>query len=277
MDAQQLIAKGKLSQALVALQDQVRKDASNASLRIFLFQLLCVMGQWNRALTQLDVAAELDAAALPMAQTYRTAIRCEALRADVFAGRRTPVVFGEPQPWIALLLEALKLDAAGDVCGAARAREQAFDAAPAGGGSIDGTRFAWLADADQRLGPVLEAIVNGRYYWIPFARMGRIVLDAPEDLRDLAWTPATFTFSSGGDAVGLVPTRYADTVAAGVDELLLARRTEWVERGRMSGYGLGQRMLATDGGEYALMDVRTIEFDTPAGIAPEPAAENAHG
>ena len=34
--------------------------------------------------------------------------------------------------------------------------------------------FEWIADADDRLGPVLEAIVNGRYYWVPFERVRRI-------------------------------------------------------------------------------------------------------
>jgi type VI secretion system protein ImpE len=260
MDALQLIGKGKLSQALVALQDLVRKDASNPKHRIFLFQLLSVMGQWNRALTQLNVAAELDAAALPMAQTYREAIQCEALRAEIFAGKRLPLVFGEPQPWLALMFEALRQDASGNVVGAARSREQAFEDAPAIGGSIDGNRFEWMGDADQRLGPALEAVVNGRYFWIPYERISRIEVDPPADLRDLVWTAVTFTWTNGASTVGLVPTRYPDTVTCGVDELLLARRTEWVERGRMSGYGLGQRMLATDSGDYALMDVRAIEF-----------------
>jgi type VI secretion system protein ImpE len=277
MDAQQLIAKGKLAQALAALQDLVRKDASNPKHRIFLFQLLCVMGQWHRALTQLNVAAELDAATLPMAQTYREAIQCEALRADILAGKRLPLVFGEPRPWLVLLLEALKFDTSGDVVAAARAREQALEQAPAIGGEIDGQRFAWLADADQRLGPVLEAVVNGRYFWIPFERISRIEIDAPVDLRDVAWMPANFTWTSGAQTVGLIPTRYADTVACGVDELLLARRTEWFERGRMSGYGLGQRMFATDAGDYALMDVRSIAFDGVEDDGLTEAAELAHG
>ncbi|MBA5687502.1 type VI secretion system accessory protein TagJ [Rugamonas apoptosis] len=265
MDAQQLIAEGKLDAALAALQDQVRKDASNAKYRIFLFQLLAVMGQWNRALTQLNVAAELDAAALPMAQTYREAIQCEALRGEIFAGKRAPLVFGEPQSWLALLIEALRLDGEGHHQRAAEARARAFEDAPAGGGTINGEPFAWMADADQRLGPVLEAIVNGRYFWIPFQRISRIECDAPADLRDAVWTPARFTWANGATTVGLIPTRYPDTragVDAGVDDsLLLARRTEWAEQGPLCGYGLGQRLLATDAAEYALMDVRTIAFE----------------
>ena len=274
MLAQQLISEGKLGAALTALQDLVRKDASNAKYRIFLFQLLTVLGQWNRALTQLNVAAELDAGALPMAQTYREAIQCEALRGEIFAGKRAPLIFGEPPAWLVLLIEALKLDAAGDHDGAAKLRAQAFDEAPASAGSINGEPFAWLADADARLGPVLEAVVNGRYFWIPMQRIARIEFDAPVDLRDAVWSPATFTWTNGASTVGLVPTRYEGTVASGDEALMLSRRTEWIEQGAQAGHGLGQRMLVTDAGEYAIMDARSIEFEMAAAAG---AGQDAHG
>jgi type VI secretion system protein ImpE len=267
MLAQQLIRNGNLKRALVALQDEVRKNAADVKLRVFLFQLLAVLGQWGRALTQLNVAGELDAATLPMVQTYREAIQCEALRADIFAGKRAPLIFGEPQPWLAQLVDALQYDAT-DPERAAAARAAAFDAAPASPGSIDGQRFAWLADADPRLGPVLEAVVNGRYFWIPLFRISRIEVEPPVDLRDTVWTAATFTWTNGAQTVGLVPTRYCGTVGTGDDSLLLARRTEWDASGR----ALGQRMLVSDGADYALMDVRVIEFDAradPASLAGE--------
>ncbi|WP_265323151.1 tetratricopeptide repeat protein, partial [Pseudomonas aeruginosa] len=80
MIAEELLRAGRLDDALKALQEQVRSQPSNATLRIFLFQLLAVMGQWTRALNQLKVVGELDASALPRVQTYSTAIECEALR-----------------------------------------------------------------------------------------------------------------------------------------------------------------------------------------------------
>ena len=58
---------GDPAQALKLLQDQVRAKPADAKLRVFLFQLLCVMGQWDRALNQLNVATELDASTLAMA------------------------------------------------------------------------------------------------------------------------------------------------------------------------------------------------------------------
>lgn len=265
MHALQLVRDGDLGGALGALQEEVRKNASNPKDRIFLFQLLAVLGQWDRALTQLNVVGELDAGALPMVQTYREAIQCEALRLQIFSGQRAPLVFGEPQPWLAQLIDALQLER-DDPARAAAARAQALEAAPASSGSIDGERFDWIADADQRIGPVLEAIVNGRYFWIPFCRIARIEIEPPADLRDTVWTAASFTWANGAQTMGLIPTRYAGAGGNGDNALMLARRTEWDE----AGAGMGQRMLATDGADYPLMDVRLIEID--------PAAEDAqHG
>src|SRR5438132_1409314 len=105
--ARELLRAGELAASLAVLQDQVRGDPSNAEKRVFLFQLLSVLGQWERAATQLEVAAELDAKTLAMAQMYREALKCEALRVDVFAGRKSPLIFGEPEEWLALLIEAL--------------------------------------------------------------------------------------------------------------------------------------------------------------------------
>jgi len=61
MLAKQFIRDRDLAAALKALQDRVRKGSSSAKLRVFLFQLLCVMGPWPRALTQLPDAEAMDA------------------------------------------------------------------------------------------------------------------------------------------------------------------------------------------------------------------------
>src|SRR5215470_7047535 len=258
-----LLKSGDPAGALKALQDEVRAKPQDAKLRVFLFQLLCVLGQWERALNQLDVAAQLDASALAMAQMYREAIRCEALRAKVFQGATAPMVFGQPEEWLALLVESLLLSGRGKPKEAAELRAQAFDQADATSGTLDDKPFAWIADADSRLGPVLEAIINGRYYWVPFARVTKITIEEPEDLRDVVWMPAHLEFTNGGESVALVPTRYPGSELSEDGQILLARKTVWSEAGPDAYHGLGQRLFATDDGETGLMDVRTIALAHP--------------
>jgi type VI secretion system protein ImpE len=148
-------------------------------------------------------------------------------------------------------------------------RQQAFEAAPATAGTLNGEPFQWLADGDARLGPCLEVIVSGRYYWVPFHRIRRMSMEAPGDLRDFVWTPAELIWANGGEAVALIPTRYPGSEAAADPALRLARKTEWQEQSDQTCFGLGQRTLITDTGEAALLDVRSIEF-TPAAGEPVP-------
>lgn len=258
MLAEDLLESGDLDGVLSALQGAVRSDAANSKLRIFLFQLLCVQGDWKRAITQLKLCAEMDSQAVPMAQTYREGIICEVYRAKVFAGEKEPLVFGEPQEWIALMIEALKALAAGKVDQAADLRARAFEAAPPVPGMLNGEAFEWIADADMRLGPLLEVIVNGRYFWMPFDAISSMTFEDPADLRDLVWTPATLKLANGGEIVGLIPTRYAGTTERGDAAEKLARSTSWTDVGAETFVGLGQRLFTTDQGDTALMDIRSL-------------------
>lgn len=262
MLADEILREGNAKEALAKLQDQVRKDPSNPQYRTFLFQLLAVLGEWDRAMTQLNVVGDLDDATLAMVQTYREALRCEALRTEIFAGARSPLLFGQPAEWIALMTEALRLTADGKIIESQAIRNRAFEEAPATSGTIDGTPFSWIADADGRLGPILEAVINGHYYWVPFHQIRTINIEEPADLRDLVWMPAYFTWSNGGESVGLIPTRYPETHASGDQALLMSRKTEWMDKGNDLYVGLGQRMLTTDAADYPLMDIREIVLDT---------------
>ncbi len=262
MTSAELLKASDTAGALKALSDEVRAKPADAKLRVFLAQLLCVMGQWERALNQLSVAAELDALAVPMKQMYGDAIKCEGLRASVFAGQRTPMVFGEPEEWLALLIESLLRSGKGELAAAEELRARAFDAAPVSQGTLDGQAFEWLADADMRLGPVLEAYVNGRYYWVPFARLSHIKIDAPEDLRDCVWLPAHLQFENGGESLALIPTRYDGSHGNPSGEIQLARKTEWQEQSADVWTGQGQRVLTSEAGDHAVMDVREIIFQT---------------
>ncbi|KUP94261.1 type VI secretion system accessory protein TagJ [Tritonibacter horizontis] len=260
MTAQEHLKAGDPAAALSALQDEVRKDPANGKLRIFLFQLLCVLGDWKRAVTQLKLSADMDDAATTMAQAYREAIICEVYRDKVFKGDKDPLIFGEPQEWLALLIQSQKALAKGDVTTAAEIRARAFDAAPASGGEVNGTRFDWIADADMRLGPVLEVIVNGRYFWMPFAQIDTLELEAPADLRDAVWMAGTLTPKEGGALAVLVPTRYPGSAELG-GKAALARETNWQDLGAETFAGQGQKVLATNLEDVALMDLRLLKMD----------------
>ncbi len=263
LTAEEYLQQGDLEEALQQLQDQVRAQPANVQHRIFLFQLLCVQGQWERALTQLNVAAELDDSTLAMVSMYRQVIACEQFREQVFLGNKEPVIFGKPGEWLALLIQALKLTAQGEYAKSQELRAQAFAAAGVTSGIIDEQAFEWFADSDPRLGPVMEAIVDGRYLWVPIENLKKIVIDEPTDLRDVVWLPAHFTWNNEGESYGLIPSRYPLSYQHG-SLLALSRKTQWHDCGEELFLGMGQKIWATQSNEYAVMDVRTIQFNNEA-------------
>jgi type VI secretion system protein ImpE len=256
--AERSLKDGDPAAALAQLQELVRAKPADAKLRVFLFQLLCVLGQWQRALNQLEVACGLDASALAMKQMYSDAVRCEAIREQVFDGKKSPMIFGQPDQWLALLIESLLASGSGEAQRSQDLRARAFDEAPASRGTLDGRPFEWIADADSRLGPVLEALINGRYYWVPFSRLLKVQIEKPEDLRDVVWMPAHLQFENGGESVALIPTRYPGSEASADGLISLARKTVWEEMSPDMHRGLGQRTIATDAEETPVMEIRAI-------------------
>ena len=169
---------------------------------------------------------------------------------------------GEPEEWLGWLVKANEFAATGAFEAAADLRTKAFDAAQPVGGKINEEPFEWLGDADARLGPILEVVINGQYKWLPVHQVTRIDLGEPEELLDLIWAQANFTWSNGGNAVGFIPVRYAGTEESPDGDMLLSRKTDWKTVADDFQFGVGQREISTDAADYALLDVRSVEFNS---------------
>ena len=263
MTAEEFLKVGRLDEALNTIQKVVREDPVNPRPRIFLFQLLGVVGEWRRAGTQLRVLSEMDSDSMVLARIFEPVLQCESVRADVFAGQLTPSILGQPPQWLSHLVQALEHFGKGNFKAGDESRHRAFEGAPMSGGTINGEPFDWIADADERLGPVLEVILQGRYYWIPFCCIRQVIMEPATDLRDLVWAPAHFVWVNGQQASGHIPTRYSGTEHAVDASLKLSRKTEWLEENGIH-LGLGQRVFATDRNDYPLLEIRKIQF-TPSG------------
>lgn len=282
--AEELLAQGDPAAALQALQQRVRTHAADPKLRVFLFQLLCVLAQWQRAHDQLKVCGELDAGTLAMVNTYGAALQCEVARDAVFAGRHLPHVFGPPAAWVALLAQALQLDAQGHATQAAELRSQALEQAPASSGvarmhaqnkdAVAGEQpLAWIADADSRLGPVLEVIINGRYGWVPFMHLHELTIEPVSDLRDLVWAPAHVQFINGAETVALLPVRYPGSGQVQDPGIQMSRKTEWLQMTPDQYSGLGQRVWSTDTSEFGLLELQQLTLEpTETDSAPDAVA-----
>lgn len=159
-----------------------------------------------------------------------------------------------------MLVEAQQAFAKGDADLFNELNAQAFEKAETRSGKINDEKFEWLADADQRFGPVFEFIFNGQYYWVPMSRVSKLHTEKPADLRDLIWLPAEVTWTNGGKLMVMIPARYP-RIADASGLCLLSRQTDWIEGAGDVLEGCGQRILATDQSDYSILQVRSVEFD----------------
>lgn len=260
MTPEEYLRQGDLDACRMALAAQIRKAPDKGSLRLFFGQLLAVEGDWERALKQLDIAGQLDPDLQLLNLVCRRLIHAEILREKVFRGEASPLVLGEPPEWLASLLEANRLLGEGELAAGCALRNAAFAQAPEVAGGIDGADFAWLADGDGRLGPVVELFLEGGYYWCPLDHVQCLRFDPPTELRDLLWFPVTAIWRNGGEAKGFLPARYPASAQTDDNQLKLCRLTTWSEPVAELYYGLGQRVFMTDAGEHPLLEVRELVF-----------------
>ncbi|MGH9808409.1 MAG: type VI secretion system accessory protein TagJ, partial [Terriglobia bacterium] len=229
MTAKALLQSGKLTEAIEALNVEVRDNPPDVQRRTFLFELLCFAGGYDRAEKQLKILSDAGPEAGMGALLYRGALHAERDRQQMFEKK------------------AFADHAA--TCGPVS-------------GKLNGQAFESLEDADPRIGPRLEIFAAGQYMWLPFEQIASIELPAPAKLRDLIWgsgivkTGAKFKGLELGEV--LLPVLSPLTWKHPNDEVRLGRITEWEELEDGGQAPIGQKMLLVDGEEIPILEVRTL-------------------
>jgi len=231
MTARELYQAGKLNEAIQALGAELRNDPANARKRIFLFEMLCFAGDYDRAEKHLDVLAQAGPDAATGCLLYRAALAAERSRCDLFAKKEYP---GLP---------------AGD--GALR-------------GTWNGKPFESIEDADPRIGPRIEVFAAGQYMWLPLAHVASIEIQEPKRLRDLLWSPTlvhtgkAFKGQELGEVLSPVLSpfsfRHAD------DAVKLGRATVWEEQEDGGAVPFGQKTMLVDGEDVPILELRRLEL-----------------
>jgi type VI secretion system protein ImpE len=261
--------------ALDALFDaaklRVQTRPQDLGARSALWQIFAARGDFSRARTQLDAMVAIDSSWSVEANACQSLLQAEALRQQVFAGERAPVCLGEPPPWFADLAAGLSRAVTPDGGAAAAALlVRAQQASPTCSGSINGQLFGWLCDGDARLGPCLELMVRGQYFWVPWPRVRAISTRPPTELRDRLWLHALVTLEDDNAIEAFLPARYP---APRDDAEHLGQITHWTPLeaslpasadAAEAFLGSGQKTLVSDVAEWGLLDIRELRLQAPS-------------
>jgi type VI secretion system protein ImpE len=254
-DAGRLFREGKLADALTAATAAVRKAPTDIGGRVFLAELLAFSGNIERADVILDASAELDPTAAVVVAEFRQLLRGELARRQLFSVGRVPEFLGEPTAAQRLSLAAIVALRNGDSPEAATLAGQAEEVRAHPAGTVLGTAFNDMRDADDLLASCFEVITTtGKYFWIPPERVVTLEFHAPKRPRDLFWRRATMQVAEGPDGEVYLPAIYpprANAATATTDALRLGRATDWQEAGA-GGPTVGLGAVTILAGEEAL-------------------------
>ncbi len=261
-----------LQEVIDDIRSQIKSIPTKADLRAYLVQLLCLQGEWNAALKQLSPWQALTPIAEPTITLLSQLIEAEKQRVHAFTGKKLPSLVTSLTPYLELLVKAIRHDINGEMELAFTTRNQAYDLALPISGTIVlhqkgkdeiSYSFNWLADGDNRFGPICELIINGKYCWLPFSNIQRILFQEPICTTDLLWRHACITLHDGQEHVCQIPARYPLDKLTKDQPLLIGQRTEWLPLDNHETYyrGLGQRMYISDEFEFPIMEVKSLTFD----------------
>ena len=259
MTAGDLLRAGKLSDALTAAQNAVRKAPTDLGARVLLAEILVFTGNLERADVLLDAASTIDPSTAVVVAEFRQLIRADMARRQLFRDGRVPELLSDATEVQRLQLAALVALRANDPAEAAK-NAAAEEARPRTPGFHNDMPFDDLRDADDLLAGNFEVLTTtGKYFWIPTERVLSAEFHAPKRPRDLIWRRVSMSVADGPDGDVYIPVIYAGGEATS-DLLKLGRETDWTDPNAGPVRGIGQRVLLCGDDDIAVMDLGVLRF-----------------
>lgn len=259
MDLRSLIKEGSLSEARTALVEGVKSSPADTGLRTLLFQVLALLGEWDKASIHLDMISTQDPSRLTGVSVFSQIVAAEKERAEVFGLKQVPSLLPETPDFFEPFYRAARALLAGDP-GADGLFAQAEELVPTVKGTIDGEPFSGFQDTDSVLSPFIEAFVHGRYVWIPVAAVRELTVAEPRTLTDLIWIQANVTTWEGLTVGCFLPVLYPGSASHENDEVKRGRMTDWQDLGNGCCRGAGQHVYQAGEKETALLEIREVIF-----------------
>jgi type VI secretion system protein ImpE len=261
----ELFQAGKLSEAVTAALDVVKKKPNDTDARGQLVELLFFVGDMERADKQLDTIGQQDHNAQVGVSLLRQMVRAETARQQFFRDGRLPEFLFEPTGTMKMHLEASIALREGNVADAAAKLTEAENQRVRVRGTCNGQSFDDFRDLDDLCAPFWEVLTStGKYYWIPFERVEFAEFRAPERPKDLLWRRCNMKVIEGPEGEVFVPATYAGTHQNTDDQLRLGRGTDWIAAENAPVRGIGQRMFLVGNEDMSVMQLNEVMFE-PAG------------
>ena len=168
-----LFRAGRLAPAIEAANAGAAQEPDRSRRRVLLAELLLFAGNFERADTILDAAAELDPSAMVAIAEFRQLLRADLARRQLRRDGRVPEFLGDPTPALRASLAAFVAWRAGDGAEAARQIAEVETLRPRAGGFAGETAFEDFRDVDDLSRRLLRGADDDRQIFLDTDRAGR--------------------------------------------------------------------------------------------------------
>ncbi|MCL2163306.1 MAG: hypothetical protein FWH55_02700 [Oscillospiraceae bacterium] len=217
-----------LNQEVESVSAAIRREPLEPSHRLALAQLELVRGNHTKALRHLQLACQFNAEFAPEAQLIKMLVCAEQVRETVFAGKISPDLLNAPSAWLEKMIEAIRYT--GEQ--AAEKRQSALlDMPKCKGYYGESSSFESIVDGDDRLGPIVELIFGGNYFWVPFDMIESLQIPIPTRPIDFVWIAVTVKLVGYPYRIAYMPSRYVlpENEDERTNSLLIGSETTWQE------------------------------------------------
>jgi type VI secretion system protein ImpE len=262
MRALELFNDGKLSESIAAAIEEVKSHPADVSKRLILSELLCFIGEFEKADKHLETAfLQSPDLNLPTA-LGRQLIRAATARRKWFDDCAVPDMLPPVDPIVEQQLKLWTLHRAGDADLVTESINHLQSYCDSTDGIAGEVPFTGFRDLDDSTAACLEVLTStGKYYWVPWHRIEILEFEPVRRPRDLLWREAHIVVRQGPDAVVYVPVIYPATSVNDGDQALLGRSTHWQESETGAVMGIGQRIFLINDQEKAILDLEQVHFD----------------
>src|SRR5262245_34507200 len=254
MSPTDLFQEARLDEAIAAQRRVVEARPADVSELLLLCDFLAHTGDRDAIRQHLDPLA----AGSTEIQEYIIEWRRLLAADDARHAGREPQFLIDPPSHVLRRLQAHNRLSTGHENDAVHLIDDADEEAAWVNGYVDGRPFEGWRDADDLLGPVLEAFHGDRYIWLPVEQVRKLRLEPGDEIRDTLYRPATVWLRDGSEWEIDIPAVYTGTADHPEEGIRIGAGVDWVDRGGLV-RGLGARTYLFGEEELSPGDFRQVE------------------
>lgn len=272
MNIQELFHENKLNQIIENSSQQLQREPTNIKQRSLLSEMLCLMGDIERADKHLDIICQQEPKYFVGANTIRQLIRAEMTRKECFMQGAFPEFLDKPDTVQQLHLAALIEIRNNNNSKASALLEQAIEHTQELTGECNGVVFNCIRDLDDVFAPFLEVLTTtGKYYWFSFNQIKNINFYLPEHPLDLLWRRAELQLFNDKVCEIYIPATYLyfndlNLPVQDINAYRLARKTDWYTldaKNKKITRGIGQKILLVGDDVFPILDIKNLKIQIP--------------